>query len=39
MTVAEANFQNPPPDQSQWLGLAQAVFNEFAGALKAQPDE
>lgn len=27
MTAAEFNFQNPPPDQPQWLALAQAVFN------------
>ncbi|KAF2156353.1 glycoside hydrolase family 76 protein [Myriangium duriaei CBS 260.36] len=27
MRAAEVNFQNPPPDQPQWLALAQAVFN------------
>jgi len=30
MLAAEANFQNPPADQPQWLALAQAVFNEWA---------
>jgi mannan endo-1,6-alpha-mannosidase len=30
MLAAETNFQNPPPDQPQWLALAQAVFNEMA---------
>lgn len=30
MTAAELNFPNPPPSGPQWLGLAQAVFNEFA---------
>jgi len=30
MTAAETNFQNPPPDQPQWLALAQAVFNTQA---------
>ncbi|KAK3956985.1 glycoside hydrolase [Pseudoneurospora amorphoporcata] len=30
MTAAENNFPNPPPDQPQWLGLAQAVFNTQA---------
>ena len=28
MTAAEIKFPNPPPDQLQWLALAQAVFNE-----------
>lgn len=27
MLAAETNFQNPPPDDPQWLALAQAVFN------------
>lgn len=27
MTAAELNFPNPPPNQPQWLELAQAVFN------------
>ncbi|RFU24677.1 hypothetical protein B7463_g11660, partial [Scytalidium lignicola] len=27
MTAAELNFPNPPPDQPQWLALAQAVYN------------
>lgn len=27
MTAAEDKFPNPPPDQPQWLALAQAVFN------------
>ncbi|KAL2069684.1 hypothetical protein VTL71DRAFT_14363 [Oculimacula yallundae] len=31
MLAAETNFPNPPPDQPQWLALAQAVFNELAG--------
>ncbi|KAG4437982.1 hypothetical protein IFR05_006522 [Cadophora sp. M221] len=30
MLAAETNFPNPPPDQPQWLALAQAVFNELA---------
>lgn len=30
MTAVELNFQNPPAGSPQWLGLAQAVFNEFA---------
>lgn len=30
MSAAETNFQNPPPDQPQWLALAQAVFNTQA---------
>ncbi|KAH7033088.1 glycoside hydrolase family 76 protein [Microdochium trichocladiopsis] len=29
MSAAENNFPNPPPDQPQWLALAQAVFNEY----------
>ncbi|RFU35157.1 hypothetical protein B7463_g1253, partial [Scytalidium lignicola] len=31
MLAAETNFPNPPPDQPQWLALAQAVFNEMVG--------
>ncbi|KAH6847138.1 glycoside hydrolase family 76 protein [Chaetomium sp. MPI-CAGE-AT-0009] len=27
MLAAEVNFPNPPPNQPQWLALAQAVFN------------
>lgn len=27
MTAAELQFPNPPPDQPQWLALAQAVYN------------
>lgn len=30
MTAAETAFQNPPPDQPQWLALAQAVYNTQA---------
>jgi mannan endo-1,6-alpha-mannosidase len=30
MTAAETNFQNPPPNQPQWLALAQAVYNRQA---------
>ena len=30
MSAAEQNFPNPPPDQPQWLALAQAVFNSQA---------
>lgn len=30
MSAAENNFPNPPPEQPQWLALAQAVFNEYA---------
>uniref|UniRef100_A0A093XHA2 Mannan endo-1,6-alpha-mannosidase n=1 Tax=Talaromyces marneffei PM1 TaxID=1077442 RepID=A0A093XHA2_TALMA len=30
MSAAERNFPNPPPDQPQWLALAQAVFNSQA---------
>ncbi|KAI1168958.1 glycoside hydrolase family 76 protein [Nemania serpens] len=29
MSAAENNFPNPPPDQPQWLALAQAAFNEY----------
>lgn len=27
MTAAEYKFPNPPPDQPQWLALAQGVWN------------
>ncbi len=30
MLAAETNFQNPSPDEPQWLALAQAVFNTQA---------
>jgi mannan endo-1,6-alpha-mannosidase len=30
MSAAEYNFPNPPEDEPQWLGLAQAVFNTQA---------
>ncbi|RFU80478.1 glycoside hydrolase family 76 [Trichoderma arundinaceum] len=30
MSAAEYNFPDPPPDQPQWLALAQAVFNTQA---------
>ncbi|KAJ4140069.1 hypothetical protein NW768_001421 [Fusarium equiseti] len=30
MSAAEYNFPHPAPDQPQWLGLAQAVFNTQA---------
>lgn len=30
MSAAEFNFPNPPPDEPQWLALAQAVFNSQA---------
>jgi mannan endo-1,6-alpha-mannosidase len=30
MSAAEFNFPHPDPDQPQWLGLAQAVFNTQA---------
>lgn len=30
MLAAESGFPNPPPDQPQWLALAQAVFNTQA---------
>ncbi|KFY31811.1 hypothetical protein V493_00774 [Pseudogymnoascus sp. VKM F-4281 (FW-2241)] len=33
MTAAEFNFENPEPDQPQWLALAQAVFNTQAPKL------
>jgi len=29
MAAAERNFPNPPPNQPQWLELAQAVFNSM----------
>ncbi|KAI1819014.1 glycoside hydrolase family 76 protein [Xylaria intraflava] len=28
LIAAETNFQNPPPNQAQWLALAQAVWTE-----------
>jgi mannan endo-1,6-alpha-mannosidase len=28
LIAAETKFQNPPPEQAQWLALAQAVWNE-----------
>ncbi len=31
MTAAEFGFRDPPPDEPQWLALAQAVFNSQAG--------
>lgn len=31
LSAAEYNFPDPPPDQPQWLALAQAVFNTQAG--------
>ncbi|KAK7910905.1 hypothetical protein PG985_013386 [Apiospora marii] len=31
MSAAENNYPDPPPDQPQWLGLAQGVFNEYVG--------
>ncbi|KAL5347942.1 hypothetical protein ACLOAV_007354 [Pseudogymnoascus australis] len=33
MTAAEFNFENPEPDQPQWLALAQAVFQTQAPKL------
>lgn len=30
MSATETRFPNPPPDQPQWLALAQAVFNQQA---------
>ncbi|KAI1633356.1 glycoside hydrolase family 76 protein [Biscogniauxia mediterranea] len=30
LVAAENRFQDPPPDQAQWLALAQAVWNEQA---------
>ncbi|KFY03063.1 hypothetical protein V490_00305, partial [Pseudogymnoascus sp. VKM F-3557] len=33
MTAAEFNFENPEPDQPQWLALAQAVFHTQAERL------
>lgn len=30
MTAAENKYPDPPPDQPQWLALAQAVFNQYA---------
>ena len=31
MSAAENKYPDPPADQPQWLGLAQAVFNEYVG--------
>ncbi|KAI3395448.1 hypothetical protein diail_1311 [Diaporthe ilicicola] len=31
MLAAESNFPNPPPEEPQWLALAQAVFNTQTG--------
>ncbi|KAK3901793.1 hypothetical protein C8A05DRAFT_34523 [Staphylotrichum tortipilum] len=31
MLAAEVGFPDPPPDQPQWLALAQGVFNQLAG--------
>jgi len=31
MTAAELGFPDPPPDQPQWLALAQGVYNVQAG--------
>lgn len=36
MSAAEVNFPNPPPDQPQWLALAQAVFNSQAARWDTQ---
>ncbi|CZT04211.1 hypothetical protein WAI453_009633 [Rhynchosporium graminicola] len=36
MLAAETNFPNPPPDQPQWLALAQAVFNELTARWDTQ---
>lgn len=30
MSAAENRFPDPPPDQAQWLALAQAAFNQWA---------
>jgi len=30
MSAAELNYPNPPPNEPQWLALAQAVFNDQA---------
>jgi len=35
MTAAESKFPNPPPDQPQWLPLAQSVFNQQAARWNA----
>ncbi|KAI1122675.1 family 76 glycoside hydrolase [Nemania abortiva] len=32
LIAAETKFQDPPPDQPQWLALAQAVWNEQTSA-------
>lgn len=36
MSAAETTFPNPPPDQPQWVALAQAVFNEQASRWDTQ---
>lgn len=36
MSAAEQKFPDPPPDQPQWLALAQAVFNLQAGRWDTQ---
>ena len=36
MTAAEHNFQDPPDGKSQWLALAQAVFNTQAARWEKQ---
>ncbi|KAL7930472.1 glycoside hydrolase family 76 protein [Trichoderma chlorosporum] len=36
MTAAEYKFPNPPPDQPQWLALAQGVFNTQAARWEPQ---
>ncbi|KAF4973478.1 hypothetical protein FSARC_247 [Fusarium sarcochroum] len=36
MSAAEYNFPHPDPDQPQWLGLAQAVFNTQAARWDTQ---
>lgn len=36
MLAAEVNFQNPPPEDPQWLTLAQAVFNTQAARWDTQ---
>jgi mannan endo-1,6-alpha-mannosidase len=38
MTAAELKFQDPPADGPQWLGLAQAVFNEFVAREAVEVD-
>ena len=36
MTAAELNFQNPPASGPQWLGLAQAVFNQLVSRIEPE---